>query len=142
METSNQKDQQNIFNNAADLLVNGRSPEEVANHLVKVNGFDEGEANNVVTQLRQQFAQAKLDKAKSDIRTGGLWLLGGLVITIVSYSMVSEGGGTYLLCWGPIIFGGIQLFKGLEAEGKAKRELEETGGVVSSTEEVNDEQQS
>jgi hypothetical protein len=45
---------------------------------------------------------------------GAVMLVIGLVITIGSYSMASSspGGGTYLLCWGPIIFGFIRLITG------------------------------
>jgi hypothetical protein len=36
-------------------------------------------------------------------------------VTGVTYSMASSGsgGGTYIITWGPVIFGGIQLVKGL-----------------------------
>ncbi len=43
---------------------------------------------------------------------GGLLLTVGLVITVVSFTAASSTGGTYLLCWGPILFGGIRLITG------------------------------
>ncbi len=46
---------------------------------------------------------------------GALWCGGGLLVTGITYSMASSGsgGGTYLISWGPVIFGAIQFFKGL-----------------------------
>lgn len=43
---------------------------------------------------------------------GALWCIGGIVITVVTYSAAS-GGGTYVVAWGAIIFGFIQFVKGL-----------------------------
>jgi hypothetical protein len=40
---------------------------------------------------------------------GGLWLAGGLVVTIVSISTGSRG----IIAYGAIIFGAIQFIKGL-----------------------------
>lgn len=46
---------------------------------------------------------------------GALFCVGGIVVTIVSYEAASSGtgGGTYLVTWGAIIFGGIQFIKGV-----------------------------
>ena len=52
------------------------------------------------------------DQARSDIRVGAFWLIGGIIITIVTYSM-SATGGRYIVAWGAILFGGIQLLRGL-----------------------------
>lgn len=44
----------------------------------------------------------------------GLVLLGiGIVVTAVTYGSASRGGGTYIVAWGPMVFGAIRLFKGL-----------------------------
>jgi hypothetical protein len=43
---------------------------------------------------------------------GGLWFFGGLIVTIVSFNAAS-GGGSYVVAYGAIIFGGIQFFRGL-----------------------------
>jgi hypothetical protein len=46
---------------------------------------------------------------------GGLVAVLGLVITLGTYgaASASEGGGTYLVCWGTIVFGGLQFLRGL-----------------------------
>ena len=63
-------------------------------------------------------AQFKALKRKAGLKTmgyGALWFFGGLIVTGVSYSMASSssGGGTYLVTWGAVIVGGIQMVKGL-----------------------------
>ena len=46
---------------------------------------------------------------------GFLWCVGGIVVTVVSYSMAtsSSSGGTYFVAWGAVLFGGWQIIKGL-----------------------------
>jgi DnaJ-like protein len=43
-------------------------------------------------------------------RSGGLWFAGGGLVTALTYAF-SEG--TYFLAWGPLLFGGFQLVRGL-----------------------------
>jgi hypothetical protein len=43
-------------------------------------------------------------------RRGGLWFAGGALVTAVTYAFSQ---GTYFLAWGPLIFGGFQLVRGL-----------------------------
>jgi hypothetical protein len=45
---------------------------------------------------------------------GGLWCVGGIIVTAVTYSAAS-GGGSYVVAWGAILFGAIQFFRGLTA---------------------------
>jgi len=44
---------------------------------------------------------------------GALWCIGGLIVTAVSYSAVKDSGGTYIVAWGAVVFGGWQFLKGL-----------------------------
>lgn len=48
-----------------------------------------------------------------DMLVGALWCIGGIVVTALTYSAASEGGGTYVVAWGAILFGGIQFLRGL-----------------------------
>jgi hypothetical protein len=43
-------------------------------------------------------------------RRGGFWFAGGALVTALTYAF-SEG--TYFLAWGPLLFGGFQLVRGL-----------------------------
>ncbi|HUA62091.1 MAG TPA: hypothetical protein VML19_25260 [Verrucomicrobiae bacterium] len=51
--------------------------------------------------------------ALKNLTAGALWCVGGLIVTIATYAAASDGGGTYFIMWGPVIFGAIQFFKGL-----------------------------
>jgi len=47
-----------------------------------------------------------------DIVIGGLLVVLGVVITVVTYQDAS-GGGTYIVAWGPVVYGAARLFRGL-----------------------------
>jgi hypothetical protein len=51
-------------------------------------------------------------RAKRNMVVGGLWCLGGTLVTAVTYA-AAQGGGTYTVAWGAIVFGGIQFLRGL-----------------------------
>lgn len=50
------------------------------------------------------------DAAFRYARRGGFWFAGGALVTAITYAF-SEG--TYFLAWGPLLFGGFQLVRGL-----------------------------
>lgn len=54
---------------------------------------------------------------------GALFFFGGIIVTIVTYT-AAEGGGTYVVAWGAIIFGAIQMFRGLSIPDKPYDEME------------------
>ena len=62
---------------------------------------------------QQSDAAAAADEATEAYhyaRRGGFWFAGGALVTALTYAF-SEG--TYFLAWGPLIFGGFQLVRGL-----------------------------
>ncbi|MCU7615410.1 SDR family oxidoreductase [Chryseobacterium sp. GMJ5] len=56
-----------------------------------------------------QIEQFEKKNAGNDVLYGGLWLAGGLIVTVIS---VASGKGG-IIAYGAIIFGGIQFFRGL-----------------------------
>lgn len=44
---------------------------------------------------------------------GGLWCIGGILVTVLTYDAVKDTGGHYIIAWGAILFGGLQFLKGL-----------------------------
>ena len=64
--------------------------------------------------VRQQSYASAGDRSRhvTQMLVGGGLLAIGLVITVVSFSAASNTGGTYFLCWGPILFGAIRLITG------------------------------
>ena len=50
--------------------------------------------------------------AMNQIGIGAAFLVIGLIITAVTYGSASQGGGTYVVMYGPIIFGAIRMIRG------------------------------
>jgi len=62
------------------------------------------------TQADVADAADDADAAFRYARRGGFWFAGGALVTGLTYAF-SEG--TYFLAWGPLLFGGFQLVRGL-----------------------------
>ena len=69
-------------------------------------GFIEGN-----TKIKQRPIINK-NTGKKNMLYGTLWFVGGLVVTVGTLSAAS-GGGTYIIAWGALLFGGIQFVQGL-----------------------------
>ena len=52
-------------------------------------------------------------QASGQIMFGAALLVVGIIITAATYSSASQSGGTYLIAYGPIIFGVIRIVRGL-----------------------------
>jgi hypothetical protein len=74
----------------------------------KRSAYDEALA--AAAQNNVADAADDADAAFRYARRGGLWFAGGALVTAVTYA-VSQG--TYFLAWGPLLFGGFQLVRGL-----------------------------
>jgi hypothetical protein len=62
----------------------------------------------------QSSYEAERRAAKSkNITFGALLLVAGIIVTAVTYDSASQSGGTYIVAWGPMVYGAIRLFKGL-----------------------------
>ncbi len=105
-------DEQQAYNFAADQIINQRRPsEEVADMLVQ-KGLDRTTAYSIEQSMNTQNDDGKKERARKDMIYGGLWFFGGIIVTLVTYSSAS-GGGSYVVAWGAILFGGIQFFRGV-----------------------------
>jgi len=69
-----------------------------------------------------QLASAPVASAETDgagsfayARNGALWFAGGCLLTAITYLIAGELGGRYFIAWGAVVFGGIQLVRGLLA---------------------------
>ena len=64
----------------------------------------------------QSIYESERQAARSrNITIGLIMLVIGIIITAVTYDSASSSpnGGTYIVAWGPMVFGAIRLFKGL-----------------------------
>jgi hypothetical protein len=107
MHNTNVSQQQAVnefYNFAANLLVNeSKSSLEVKNAL-KEKGLSEDAAYTIVSSLEVEIKKAKKERAGKDILYGALWCVGGTIATLANIGFIF---------WGAILFGGIQLIKGL-----------------------------
>ncbi|MBI5022089.1 MAG: zinc ribbon domain-containing protein [Ignavibacteriales bacterium] len=47
-----------------------------------------------------------------EIGVGFLWLIGGIIVTVVTYNIAAPGG-SYIIALGPILHGALKVIKGL-----------------------------
>ena len=97
-----------IYAYAARLMKDGQGRAQIEAALVQ-KGLGQEAAAGVVANL----VQARTKAAKKNMLYGALWCIGGIVVTVVTLGMAMEGGGTYIVAWGAIVFGAIQFFRGL-----------------------------
>jgi hypothetical protein len=100
-----------VYSFAAQLLMDGVAPAEIEKRLVE-KGLDAESAQIVVTNLKAARSKAMKEAGQKNMLYGALWCIGGLIVTAVTFQ-AAAGGGSYVIAWGAILFGGIQFFRGL-----------------------------
>lgn len=89
------------------------SSDSLRDYMINTLLFDEELADGLtkdVVNAREQLNDAARS-AKRNMMLGLLWFVGGSVVTAVTYS-ATRNGGTYVLCWGAIVFGLLQFIGG------------------------------
>jgi len=66
------------------------------------------------------------ERAERDIRAGSVWLVSGLLVTVISSAMAGAGG-SHVFAWGAILLGGAQLSRGLLARSSLDDEVMDPG---------------
>ena len=102
---------QQIYKHAATLVRAGKSRVQVHSDLMSI-GLDDASATVVTDNLFAMRAKALREAGQKNMLYGALWFIGGTAVTIITLAAASEGG-TYVVAWGAIVFGGIQFFRGL-----------------------------
>jgi hypothetical protein len=97
---------------AAEQMLNGVAPSRIEKVLTE-RGLDAEAAATVVGKLEQTRAGAARQAGKRNMLFGASWCIGGIVVTAITYEAASQSGGTYVIAWGAIVFGGIQFLHGL-----------------------------
>ena len=57
--------------------------------------------------------QVRGNSARIDMVVGGLLCAVGIIGTVVTFSIASKSGGTVVVAWGAILFGGFRFLRGL-----------------------------
>jgi len=99
------------FKYAALELANNKPPMFIVKELTN-RGLQSEVASRIVNETQSLLKKARGEKHKKRMTRGALWTIAGLVLTCGSYLFASDGG-SYVLCWGAIIFGLIDFFVGL-----------------------------
>lgn len=104
---------------AQELKSEGVAPAETLHTLINEGYSEEVAARSVVEAWKTEIEHVKQQEkrrghpdAAKNMVIGGLWCLGGIIVTAATYS-AAQGGGTYVVAWGAIAFGGIQFLRGL-----------------------------
>lgn len=77
---------------------------EVRHELIN-QGLDVEDATAVVSSLKQQEREAKIDASNKELGYGALWALGGIALTAIT-------GGVFIF-YGAVLWGGWLILKGI-----------------------------
>jgi hypothetical protein len=104
---------QQIYDFAATLMRAGNKDKVVVAQLVE-RGLSEEQANIVVKNLKQARSKAYTQAGMRDMAIGAVICIIGIVVTVGTLSAArSNGGGSYVVAWGAILFGAAQFLRGV-----------------------------
>lgn len=110
------KEKSVFYNRVFQLLSEGEVPKSViVDELVNQN-WNPIDAEKFIKKVEYELLNKKkyqptterqklAAKYKNNMLGGAITAVVGTIITIVSFNVATNSGGTYLLCWGAIIFG-------------------------------------
>jgi hypothetical protein len=106
---TNEMPLQALYNETLMSLAKGQPIHKAVADLIG-KGVPETNARMIVQEAERQkhaiFRQEGLKAAGK----GAIWFAVGLAVTVIS---ANAGGSTYLVFWGPMVFGGWMVIKGL-----------------------------
>ena len=71
---------------------------------------------NFLSKLSREELKELIKKSNNSMQKNGAIMAIGLAATIVTLVIATESGGTYVVAWGAIFFGGIGFFRAFEAK--------------------------
>jgi len=101
-----------LYKYVAEQIKNKIPDEQIVSSL-REKGLDGEAAGNIVTSLRKAIRDNLRKKGLKNIGVGAAWRAGGIVVTVVTLGMASRGGGTYVVAWGAVLFGAVQILTGI-----------------------------
>jgi hypothetical protein len=97
-----------------------KTPSEQVVYMLVGRGLVEPQARGLVTSTQLARTRTGTDTANLNLIIGGVLLVVGLFITIISYSSASNrGSGSYVIMYGPIIFGVLRIVRGLAGRARS-----------------------
>ena len=101
---------QAVYGFAAQLLKQGLTQDDIKIRLMQ-EGLPEDAATAVIDNLMQMQMEAKRRAGRRNMVVGALWAVGGLIVTGASYA-AAGAGDRYILAWGAVVFGLVQVVRG------------------------------
>ena len=106
----------------ARLVASGWSPSHAARFVSGVAAartMGAASGGDAAAYAPAAVEEAEGDPALRDFAIGGLFLAIGVGVTVWTYSLAaqSRGGGTYVVAYGPIVYGAFRLFRGFVRSG-------------------------
>jgi hypothetical protein len=99
------------YTRAAEQLRQGVARSEIEAALTE-RGLSAEKAATVANDLEQRTASAAKIAGRKNMLYGSLWCAGGVAATAATYRAAGDGG-TFVIAWGAMLFGGIQFIRGL-----------------------------
>jgi hypothetical protein len=104
-EDRSQLDIKDIYNYAVDLYVNkGLNWNIVQSKLIDL-GLSESNASRIIQYLKEQEHAAKISASNRDLKFGLLWIVGGVLLTLIMQG--------HLIFWGAVVYGIYRVVIGL-----------------------------
>jgi hypothetical protein len=101
-----------VYQRAAKLANEGKSKDKIQTEL-NAMGLNQETASMVIEKVFRLRKKAHREAGTRNALVGAAFCIGGIAVTALTYQMASGGGGTFIVAWGAILFGGIQFIKGL-----------------------------
>jgi hypothetical protein len=103
-----------LFDDAVRLAEDGRTVAEIQTHL-KACGLDDGAAAGLAQHAWDMPADQRRRAGRRNVISGAAVCVLGLLVTAVTYVVAasSPGGGRYVIAWGIVLIGVLQLFRGI-----------------------------
>jgi len=101
------------------LLMDGNNRAVIIKELIKQNWTKEKASkfvNEIETKLKKESKEYRIKTAKRyriNMLIALVITIVGIIITYSSYNAYSSTGGTWVVCWGAVVFGIIYFFIGL-----------------------------
>lgn len=115
-ESSPEEILKQLFNLTVELYVNQEKSKHEVISILQGLGLEEETAQNILKavcrQVRKELTSFTLKETCKGIGKGLIFIVIGIAITSITYSM-AEGGGTYVVTVGLFLCGGILILKSL-----------------------------
>ena len=96
---------------AVQRIVAGASGATIERELID-NGLAPESAQTMVNDLVRTRLASRRRVALKNMGIGGLICAAGVALTVLTFTFALQGGGHYVVAYGPAIFGGIQFCRG------------------------------